>query len=262
MVESIQVSNFPKTVFIVAFGAVGSKTAFVYVFVAGDTIFRFHPLPILKNSERRCVEVMAFLTVYLFVLSFERKQRFAVVKLVQFSRPRERLFRVAFLAVGAQVVFVCVGVATVAVGKCHAGKFLKLRSVSCFFQMAFDAGHGIVFSSQWKIRFVVIKPASRLECVAGMAFGAIVSQRFLVAVFVASQAVLLQAQKRSLPFFQSRIGYVVRLVAFPAVCFFVRADQVVAGFGVVKRFFIESNHVKLPSVVFAVASRTILVPHF
>ena len=50
-------------------------------------------------------------------------------------------------------------------------------------------------------------------------------------------------------------------MAFPAICFFVCAGQFVAGFGVVERFFIESNHFEIPSVVFVVATRAILIPY-
>jgi hypothetical protein len=261
MVESIEVSNFPKTVFIMAFGAVGSKTAFMYVFVAGVAIFGFHPVPILKNSERRGVEVVAFPAINRFVFAFERKKRFAMVELVQFPRPGERLFRVAFLAVGPQVIVVDILVATVAVGKCHTGKFLELLAVSRFFQMAFYTGHCFVFSGQRKIRFIVVKTGRRFECVGGMALRAVIPQRFLVSVGMAGYTILLQSQKSSLSFFQTRVCYVIRLVAFPAIYFFVCAGQFIACFGVIKRFFIEMNHLEIPSVVFIVASRAILISH-
>lgn len=90
----------------------------------------------------------------------------------------------AFFAVGAELVVVWVFVAVMAVFKGDTVKLLKNFSLNRFLLVAFGALHGFVFACQYKIGFIVVESARRGKIVGTMAFGAIISQRFSVYIFM------------------------------------------------------------------------------
>ena len=53
-----------------AIRAILSELVFMDVFVAGHTIAGLHTRPVLKNSRRGSVNIVAFAAVYLLVFSF------------------------------------------------------------------------------------------------------------------------------------------------------------------------------------------------
>lgn len=201
VVEFAFICHFSKGIFIVALGAVGTQPPFVGIFVAGITVGRQHAFPVLKNREWRGIHFMAFPTIRLFVLAFQGKQRFAVVEPAQAAFVLKGLFGVAFFTIVSEVVFVRVIVATIAIFKSNTFKYLKLRAIFNFLFVAFDAVHIFVFANEGKVGFVVVKLSSRGKFIGGMALRAVVSQGFLVAVSMASIAVLNQSQKGFRAFF-------------------------------------------------------------
>ncbi len=196
VVKTLHAPHFPEGGFVVTIYAIGSKLAFVRIFVAGRASICFYAKSVLENGQRRRIHFMAPCAVRLLVLSFQREFGLVVVEFAQPGQRCERLFRMAFFAIGSEVVVVGVFMATVAVGERHVGKSLKRHPVFCFFQVAVDARHCFVFSHQSKIGFVVVKLACRCECIHGMAFGAIVWQRFLVVIGMAGKARLIKTQIR------------------------------------------------------------------
>lgn len=99
----------------------------------------------------------------------------------------------AFFAVGAKLVIVRIFVAALAVFKGYTVKFLKNFSLNRFLVVTFGTLHGFVFTHQCKICFIVVEPAGRRKSIGAVAFGAIVSQRFSVNVFVARIAFGIQS---------------------------------------------------------------------
>lgn len=104
-----------------AFGAIEPEPAFVHILVAGIALIGQYADTVLKDGERGGIlQLVAFLAINLPVFSFQGEQRFCVVKLAQASQIGKRVFVVAFLAIGPQVVVVLVFVATAAIFKGYA----------------------------------------------------------------------------------------------------------------------------------------------
>ena len=229
VVKTLHTPDFPEGGFVVTIHAIASKLAFVRIFMASRASICFNAQSVLENGQRRRLHFVTPCAVRLLVLSFQREFGLAVVKFAQSGQRRKGLFVVAFLAVGSEVVVVSIFVATVAIRERYVGKSLERHPVFRFFQVAFDARHCFVFSNQSKIGFVVVKLACRCEGIHGMAFGAIVWKRFLVVIGMAGKAGLFKTQIRFFFLFQIHISHIIRLMALPAVYFFVCARQFVSG---------------------------------
>ena len=204
---------------------------------------------------------MAFGAIHLLVFAFQREIGLGVVEFRETGGRGERLLVVAFLAVCAEFGLVRVVVATVAIFERHTCKPLKFLPVFRLHLVAFLAIERLVFSNQREVRFVVVKLGRRLPGVGQVAFGAVIRQRFLVIILVAIEALATQAEVSFLAFFQLRIVHVIRLVAFPAINFFMRPGQFVAGELVVEGLFIEAHHVEVAPVVVRVAGGAVFRPH-
>ncbi len=124
--------------------------------------------------------------------------------------------------------------------------------------MAINTLNRFVFPNEREVGFIVVKLSRRGKFFVVVAFRAIRSEGFLVAVFVARNAFIVHPQKRFLPFFQVGVSHIFGFVAITAIYFFVCACQFIARQVVVEVFFIVAHHVKIAPVVIAVAFRAIL----
>lgn len=106
----------------------------------------------------------------------------------------------AIFTVDAKVVFMRIGMTTIAIFERNAGKPLIFRAVSGFLQVTIDTGHRFVFAGQRKISFVVNKFAGGLKGVGRMAFRTIIAQCFLVRILVTNRAIPAQSQVSIFPF--------------------------------------------------------------
>jgi len=193
----------------------------------------------------------------------------AVVEFSQSALVSKRLRSVAFFAVGAELAFVDIFMTFYTTLEWHIGKFLELSTVACFLFVALNTGHILVFSAEREIRFVVVEFFCGFKLLGVVAFCAIFSERFLVHVLVAINALLPQAEERFILFFQLRFDHEIGRVATAAVNFFafarpsafVPAGQFVARQIVLKGVFIKTDHVEFPSVVIAVTFCAILSFH-
>ena len=115
----------------------------------------------------------------------------------------------ALFAVGSEVILVGVVVAIVAVFEGDICKFLKRLAVSGLFPVAIDTLHRFVSAHQRKVRFIVVKLGGGGKFFCRMAFGTVIPQGFLVDVFVAGSAFVVQPQKRVFPFLQIGICHII-----------------------------------------------------
>lgn len=187
--------------------------------------------------------------------------RRVVIKVFVAGKYRPALFGVATFAVAAQVLVVRIAVAAGAGGKRNAGKALKCLAGAGFLLMTIDTGYLGMFSEQGKVCFTVIKVCRRRKICRVVAAGAIGRKRVLMDVRVAGSALLTQAQKCFFVVFVFGILDMVGLVAFPAFGFFVGTGEFVSCPIVVETFFIKPDHLKIPSVVFAVAIKAVFAAH-
>jgi hypothetical protein len=185
-----------------------------------------------------------------------------VVEPVETGRSIERLFGVTFFTIAAQVIVVRIIVTTVAIFKRHPIKTLKRFTVFGFFDMAIDALYGFVFAQQCEVRFIVVEPAGGFKRFCVVALGAVVTQRFLVGIFMAGVTGLLQSQKSVLAFFQTPIFHKIGFMAVPAFDPGVFSGEVITGHIVFEVFFIEPHHIKIAAMVIAVAAGAIFPTYF
>lgn len=193
VVESIQIPNFPERILFVTIHTFIPKPVVVHVLVTCHAIVGRHAQSVLKYGQRSSRHRVAFPAINLFVFAFQRKFGGIVVEPAHAAPPGEGLFGVAIFTVGAEVVVMRIFVAIVAVFKRNIRKPLKFLAASGFLFMAIDALNIFVFANEREIRLVVVKLACRSKFIDGMAFGAVVTQCFLVYVLVAVDAFATQS---------------------------------------------------------------------
>ena len=115
---------------------------------------------------------------------------------------------------------------------------------------------------QGKSTFIMVKISRPRKFLRRMTRSTISPQRLLVIIFVAGQTILRQTEKRILNGADLTVVYKIRLVTRPAVRRFVSTCELVPRQVVVKSLLIKPDHFKFPSMVFAVAGKTILALHF
>ena len=119
MVEVTQGTRHPEGLLRVAFSTVAAEFALVCILVADGTLVCLHTQPVLKNSGRAGVHLMAAGTIHLPVLAFQREMGAAVVESFDAAQGSKGLFGMALFTIRPQVIPVRIGVATVAVAERH-----------------------------------------------------------------------------------------------------------------------------------------------
>lgn len=173
----------------------------------------------------------------------------------------KRLFRVALFAVGAKLVFMDIGMAGIAIGERHLGKFLEVPSVAGFHLMALPAVHRFVLPGQGVVRVVVVKIFGWRKCRCRVAVIAPWAKGVLMDIIVAVRAGRAEAEEGVLPFFQIPVINKIGDMALAAVNFGVRPGEVIPRQPVVEISLIEAHHVELAPVVVAVTVGAVLCLH-
>ena len=106
---------------------------------------------------------------------------------------------------------------------CSLCRVLKLLAVARFLFVAFDTGYIPVFPSEGELRFVVVEFFCGPKFLGVVAFRAVISERFLVHIFMTINTILPQAQKGFFLFFQLWLDYKIRGVATATINFFAFA---------------------------------------
>lgn len=263
---SVVVKIFPgafaaKARFVVAFGAVGPKLSAVHIVVTSSTGRGGQAQAVLKNPAGTKRQVVALSAIDLLVPAFEGEMGTAVIKVFVAGKYRPTLFGVATFAVAAQILVVWVAVAVGTVGKGYAGKTLERFTGAGFLLVTIKTSHLGMFAEQGKVCFTVIKVCRRRKSRRVMAAGAIGGKRVLMDVRVAGSALLAEAQKGFFIVFVIGVLDMVGFMAIAAIGFPVRAAEFVACPIVVKTFFINPDHLKIPPVVFAVTVEAVFAAH-
>lgn len=176
-----------------------------------------------------------------------------MIKLCVASERGESFFGVALGAGTCQLAFVRIFVAGNTIGKHKISKLLKLLAIAGGHGVALNTIHFDVSAQQGKLRIVMVKARGWAEVFKIVAGGTIIAKCILVVVFVAGDTVFFEPHEGAFTRGNLCILDVIGLVAVATIDTEVTAFEDVAGEVVIEVVFIETHHVELPAMVFAVA---------